>query len=257
MLKNSSDCFHRQITYNCNMQLKDAQSVMLQIVATPLGNLGDLSARALTALKEAEVIACEDTRRTWQLLSACAIPRPELLSYRQDNEERAIPRILQAVAAGRRVVVCSDGGYPGISDPGYRLIKSAVEEGVPFTVIPGASAVTVALLHSGLSTASYTFKGFPPRKAGALRRFFSDEATQPHTLICFESPYRVGATLQAALEVLGDRQAAVCIELTKLHERVHRGHLSALLPLFAAKPVKGEVVVVIAGDNPKFTRQEE
>jgi len=159
--------------------------------------------------------------------------------------------------AGRNVVLCSDGGYPGISDPGYRLIRRVVQEGLPFDVLPGASAVDVALLCSGLPTSSYTFKGFPPRRPGVLRRFFEEEREMAHTLVCFESPFRVGATLRAALEALGDREAAVCIELTKQHERVVRGFLSELVKLFDGKPVKGEVTLVIAGANPKFARQQQ
>jgi len=228
---------------------------MLHIVATPIGNLADLSPRALEALKAADIIACEDTRRTWGLLSAFNIPRPEMISYRQGNEERIGDVIVQALQAGRSVALCSDGGYPGISDPGYRLIRRAVQESIPFDVLPGASAVDLALLCSGLSTSSYTFKGFPPRKPGALRRFFEDEKELPHTLVCFESPFRVGASLKAALEVFGDREAAVCIELTKAHERIHRGYLSSLIPLFDGKPVKGEVAFVVAGANPKFARE--
>jgi len=225
---------------------------MLHIVATPIGNLADLSPRALEALKTADLIACEDTRRTWALLSAFDIPRPEMISYRQGNEARTAQRIIRAVQDGRNVALCSDGGYPGISDPGYRLIRHAAQENIPYDVIPGASAVDVALIMSGLSTSSFTFKGFPPRKPGALRRFFEDEKDLPHTLICFESPFRIGATLKAAHEALGDRQAAVCLELTKAHERTHRGYLSALIPQFTAKPTKGEATLVIAGNNPKF-----
>jgi 16S rRNA (cytidine1402-2'-O)-methyltransferase len=230
---------------------------MLHVVATPIGNLGDLTPRALEALRTADLIACEDTRRTWALLTAHQLPRPEMLSYRQGNEERAGEQLVAAVRAGRQVVLCSDGGYPGISDPGYRLLRRAAQEGVPFDVLPGASAVDVALLLSGLPTSSYTFKGFPPRRPGVLRRFFADEREAPHTLVVFESPFRVGATLQAALEALGDREAAVCVELTKQHERVSRGFLSALVPQFVGKTVKGEVTLVIAGANPKFARQEE
>jgi 16S rRNA (cytidine1402-2'-O)-methyltransferase len=229
---------------------------MLHVVATPIGNLADLSPRALEALKSADLIACEDTRRTWGLLSALNVPRPEMISYRQGNEERVAERIVTAVQSGRRVALCSDGGYPGISDPGYRLIRRAAKENIPFDVIPGASAVDLALLMSGLSTSSYTFKGFPPRKPGALRRFFEEEKDLPHTLICFESPFRVGASLKAAHEALGDREAAVCIELTKAHERISRGYLSDLIPLFDGKPVKGEVALVIAGANPKFARDD-
>lgn len=230
---------------------------MLHVVATPIGNLGDLSPRALDILKQADLIACEDTRRTWALLSAFQIARPEMISYRQGNEEQIGARILREVQAGREVALCSDGGYPGISDPGYRLIRQAVQAQIPYDIIPGASAVNVALLMSGLSTSSFTFKGFPPRKPGALHRFFEEERELPHTLICFESPFRIGPTLRAAFEVLGDREAAVCIELTKLHERVARGFLSDLLPQFEGKPVKGEVALVIAGNNAKFARPEQ
>jgi len=229
---------------------------MLYVVATPIGNLADLTPRALEALKTAEIIACEDTRRTWQLLTAHAIPRPELVSYRQGNEDRAGDYLVQALQAGRTIALCSDGGYPGISDPGYRLIRRLAQEKLPYTVLPGASAVDLALLYSGLPTSSYTFKGFPPRRPGVLARFFEEEKEQPHTLICFESPFRIGHTLKAALAVLGDREAAVCLELTKLHERIERGHLSALSAAFAGKTVKGEVTLVIAGANPKFARQE-
>jgi 16S rRNA (cytidine1402-2'-O)-methyltransferase len=229
---------------------------MLHFVATPIGNLADLSPRAQDVFKKAELIACEDTRRTWQLLSAFGIPRPEMISYRQGNEEQAGERVMRAVAAGREVAVCSDGGYPGISDPGYRLIRRAAQESVPYDIIPGASAVNVALLMSGLATSSFTFKGFPPRKPGALRRFFEDEKAMPHTLIIYESPFRIGPTLKAALEALGDREAAVCIELTKVHERVTRGYLSALVPQFDGQAVKGEVAIVIAGSNEKFANAD-
>ena len=227
---------------------------MLHVIATPIGNLGDLSPRAVDAFRAASLIACEDTRRTWQLLSHFGIPRPEMISYRQGNEERVAGAVIAAVDSGREVALASDGGYPGISDPGYRLIRRCAQEGVPYDVIPGASAVNVALLMSGLSTSSFTFKGFPPRGPGACRNWFAAERDHDHTLICYESPFRVGATLQAALDALGDREAAVCIELTKLHERVARGYLSDLAVQFKDATVKGEVALVIAGNNPKFAR---
>ncbi len=227
---------------------------MLHVVATPIGNLSDLSPRALEAFKSAALIACEDTRRTWQLLTHFGIPRPQMVSYRQGNEERLTETIVAAIEDGKEVVLCSDGGYPGISDPGYRLIRTCAQKNVPYDVIPGASAVNVALLMSGLSTSSFTFRGFPPRGPGAIRNWFAEDAGKEHTLICYESPFRVGDTLQAALEVLGDREAAVCIELTKLHERVHRGYLADLAAEFKDAKVKGEVAIVIAGSNPKFLR---
>lgn len=225
---------------------------MLHIVATPIGNLGDISSRALEALKSASLIACEDTRRTWQLLSHFGIPRPEMISYRQGNEERITAIIERAVTDGREVALCSDGGYPCISDPGYRVVRAFAAKKLPYDVLPGASAVNVALIMSGLPTSSFTFRGFPPRGPGAIRNWFAEDKDKEHTLICYESPYRVGATLAAALEVLGDRQGAVCIELTKLHERVHRGYLSELAAEFKETKIKGEVAIVIAGNNPKF-----
>ncbi len=228
---------------------------MLHVIATPIGNLGDLSPRAVEAFRVSTVLACEDTRRTWQLLTHIGVPRPpEMFSYRQGNEERITAKVLADLAAGKEVALCSDGGYPGISDPGYRLIRTCAQRGVAYEVIPGASAVNVALLMSGLSTSSFTFRGFPPRGPGALRNWFREDADKEHTLVCYESPFRVGATLAAALEVLGDREAAVCIELTKLHERVSRGYLSDLAAEYRKAQVKGEVALVIAGNNPKFAR---
>ena len=230
---------------------------MLHVVATPIGNLGDLSPRAIDALKGAAAIACEDTRRTWQLLSHFGIPRPlDMYSYRQGNEERVAERVLADLAAGKEVVLCSDGGYPAVSDPGYRLIRACAQANVQYEVIPGASAVEVALLMSGLSTSSFTFRGFPPRGPGALRNWFAEDRDKEHTLICYESPFRIGATLAAALDALGDREAAVCIELTKMHERVSRGYLSDLAKEYADAKVKGEVALVIAGNNPKFRREQ-
>ena len=230
---------------------------MLHVVATPVGNLGDLTPRARDAFVNADLIACEDTRRTWTLLSANHIARPQMLSYRQGREESAGTEIVKALQEGRDVVLCSDGGYPAISDPGYRLIRQVIEAGLDFDVLPGASAVNLALVYSGLPTSSFTFKGFPPRKPGALHRFFEDEKDMPHTLIVYESPFRIAHTLKAALDVLGNREAAVCIELTKQHERVSRGFLEDLVAEYDGKTVKGEIALVIAGNNPKFAKDDE
>ena len=230
---------------------------MLHLVATPVGNLGDLTPRARDAFTSADVIACEDTRRTWALLSAHHITRPRMISYRQGREEQAGQQIMKELEAGREVVLCSDGGYPGISDPGYRLVRQVIDAGLAFDVLPGACAVDLALVYSGLPTSSFTFKGFPPRKPGALRRFFEEEKEAAHTLVLYESPFRVGHTLKAALEVLGNRQAAVCIELTKQFERVSRGWLADLAAEYDGRAIKGEVALVIAGSNPKFARDDE
>lgn len=221
---------------------------MLQLVTTPIGNLGDLSPRALEALRAAPVIACEDTRRTHQLLAHFGIPRPaRMISYREGVEESAGAQILECLRAGQDVALCTDAGTPGVSDPGFRLVRDAVAEGLPVTVLPGPSAAIVALVLSGLPTSSWTFLGFPPRKPGALRRLFADEARSPHTLVLYESPFRIGKTLAAAAEVLGPRPAAVCLELTKLHERVERGTLPELAERFAKGPVRGEIALVIGG----------
>ena len=221
---------------------------MLYLVATPIGNLGDLSPRAIETLRAAPVIAAEDTRHTWQLLSHFGIPRPaRMVSYREGAEERAGAEILDCLRAGQDVALCTDAGYPGVSDPGFRLVRDAVAEGLPVSVVPGPSAADVALVRSGLPTSSWTFLGFPPRKPGALRRFFGDEAASPHTLVFYESPFRIGKTLAAAAEVLGARPAAVCLELTKKFERVERGTLPELAARFAGPPPKGEIAVVVGG----------
>lgn len=229
---------------------------MLSIVATPIGNLDDISSRAVKALREADAIACEDTRRTRILLMHHHIPIPlHYISYREHQEGRAGAQLVALLQEGKKVALCTDGGFPGISDPGYRIVRSAIENKLALEVIPGASAVLMALVASGLPTSSFTFRGFPPRKHGALKRFFSDERDMQHTMVIFESPFRVADTLRAAHEALGDRQAAVCIELTKKFERISRGFLSELAAQFAGQRVKGEVTIVIAGNNPKFRRQ--
>lgn len=231
---------------------------MLYIVATPIGNLDDLSRRAVEVLRSADIIACEDTRRTRVLLDRFEIPRPgRMVSYREQTELRESERLLVSLKRGATVVLCSDGGYPGISDPGYRLICAAAEHGVELCVIPGASAVPVALLSSGLPSSSYVFKGYPPKKEGARLRFFEEEKDGAHTLVIFESPLRVVKALNSALSVLGNRKAAVCIELTKKFERVSRGFLVELIKEFEDQKIKGEVTIVIAGNNPKFTLSKD
>lgn len=230
----------------------------LYIIATPIGNLEDITVRARRILGEMEVLACEDTRHTAQLLSLLEIPRPAtLFPCFEHNEGRAAEKVLQALESGRKTGLVSDAGYPGLSDPGYGVISKVLEAGHEVEVVPGASAIPLALLKSGLPTSSYTFKGFPPRKSGRLRTFLEMERDLPHTLVFYESPFRVGKTLAAALEVLGDRKAAVCIELTKKFERVERGFLSQLAPKYAEGKVKGEVAIVVAGNHHKFIAPDD
>jgi 16S rRNA (cytidine1402-2'-O)-methyltransferase len=177
-----------------------------------------------------------------------------VFSHHEHNEDHAAAQILSHLEAGRDVAVCSNAGYPGLSDPGYTAVGLAVAAGHRIEVIPGASAIPAALLVSGLPTSSYTFKGFPPRRSGRRRVFLEQERDLPHTLVVYESPFRVAQLLAEALAVLGDRRAAVCLELTKQFERVHRGWLSELTQEFAGVRVRGEAVVVIAGNHPKFGR---
>ncbi|HNR31781.1 MAG TPA: 16S rRNA (cytidine(1402)-2'-O)-methyltransferase [Candidatus Hydrogenedentes bacterium] len=227
----------------------------LYVIATPIGNLEDLTHRAARVLGEAGAVACEDTRVTPRLFERYGIARPKtLFSCHEHNEDHAAKRIVGLLADGVSVALCSEGGFPGVSDPGYRVITACIEAGHDIVVVPGPSAVHAALLASGLPTSSYIFKGFPPRKPGPRARFLEMDRDAPHTLIFFESPFRLTALLEAAHEAFGDRQAAVCVELTKKFERVRRGFLSELAEWYNANPVKGEITVVVAGRHPKFTR---
>ena len=237
---------------------KKGRKGSLYIIATPIGNLEDISIRALRILSEVSALACEDTRVTRKLLSRYEIPRPlKLFSCYEHNEERAAKRILALLEAGEDVGLCSSAGMPSLSDPGYRIIYDAISAGISIENIPGPNAATTALVLSGLPTSSYTFLGFLPRKPGPRRRRLSEEAQRPHTLIFYESPYRLGATLEDALTVLGDRRAALGIELTKYHETVERDWLSALVAQYKDASVRGEVTIVIAGNKPKFVRKLE
>jgi len=228
----------------------------LYVIATPIGNLEDITLRALRVLGEVDALACEDTRITRRIFERHDVKSPRtIFSYHEHNEPAAGHRILGLLESGQSVALTTDGGYPGISDPGYRIIAECRNRGFRVEVIPGTSAVTMALVASGLPTSSFTFKGFPPRKPGPRKTFLAMEKDLPHSLVIFESPYRVGKLLQDALEVLGNRLAAVCIELTKKFEEVHRGYLDQLAERFKEKAPKGEITIVIAGSNPKFGKK--
>lgn len=217
----------------------------LLVVATPIGNLDDLSPRVRQAFERADLVACEDTRRTGLLLSRLGIRRP-LVSLHEHNERQRLPRLLGALDEGDTVALASDAGTPLVSDPGYLLVRKAVARGVRVEPIPGPSALLAALVASGLPPHPFTFCGFPPPKRGKRRTFYGRFAALEHTLVVFESPHRLLASLEDALEVLGDRPAAVARELTKLHEEVLRGPLSEVLATLRDRPsIKGELVVVL------------
>ena len=219
---------------------------MLYLVATPIGNLQDITLRALEMLKAADLIACEDTRKSLVLLNHFGIKKP-LVSFHEHNEERAGQRILAEVRAGRSVALITDGGTPGISDPGFTLVRRAIAEGIPFTVIPGPTALAMAVVMAGLPVHSFLFRGFPPHKQGGRKKFLEADRECPHTLVYYESPYRLQAFLKDALEAFGDRRAAVGNDLTKLFEKVERGTLSQMATAPIVSKPKGEYVVVIAG----------
>jgi len=219
---------------------------MLYLVATPIGNLGDITLRALETLRAVDVIASEDTRKTGLLLKHFGIQKPQI-AFHEHNEERAGERIMALLAEGKSVAVVSEAGTPGISDPGFSLVRRAIAAGAEVTMIPGPTALVMAVVLSGLPVHSFTYRGFPPHRPGPRRRFLEVDRDSPHTLVFYESPYRVEALLADALEVYGDRQAALAHELTKIHESVLRGRLSELLAAVRASPPRGEYVLVIAG----------
>jgi len=218
---------------------------MLYLVATPIGNLSDITLRALEVLREVDCVASEDTRKTGVLLKHFDIKRPQI-SFHEHNEHRAGKRIMGLLEEGKSVALVTNAGTPGISDPGFTLVRSAVEAGLEVTMIPGAAAFVMAIVLSGLATHEFVFKGFAPRKSGKRKRFLAVDKASPHTLVFYESPYRLRSFLEDALEVYGDRRAALAKELTKMFEKVMRGRLSELLAGLEEGP-KGEYVVVIEG----------
>mgnify|MGYP001164783029 CR=1 FL=1 len=220
---------------------------MLYLVATPIGNLADISQRALDVLAQVEVVISEDTRKTGFLLNHFGLKKRQL-SFREDNEDRALPKVMELLDSGQDVALVTDAGTPGISDPGYILVRAALAKEIPITAIPGPTALINAVILSGLPVHSFTFRGFPPRKSGPRQRFFAVDAASPHTLIFYESPHRLQAFLTDALNVYGDRQACVANDLTKKFETLYRGTLSELITKFKTEPIRGEYVVVIAGN---------
>jgi 16S rRNA (cytidine1402-2'-O)-methyltransferase len=220
----------------------------LWLVGTPIGNLGDLTDRARETLAAVDVIAAEDTRRTGRLLRSFGLTeRAPMVSYFEGNERERTVELVHRLQEGADVALVTDGGMPGVSDPGYRLVRAAVDAHLDVRVVPGPSAVLAALVLSGLATDRFVFEGFLPRKAGERRTRLETLRTDDRTLILFESPRRVHALLLDVLDVMGDRQVAVARELTKLHEEVRRGRASEVLAEMGEAVPKGEVVVVIEG----------
>jgi 16S rRNA (cytidine1402-2'-O)-methyltransferase len=224
-------------------------SSTLYIVSTPIGNLEDITLRALNVLKEVDLIACEDTRTSKKLLSRYQIQKP-LTSYHEHNEIEKAKELLSLLQEGKSVALITDAGTPGVSDPGFRIVKLASENGIQVIPIPGASAAIAAISISGLPTSSFTFLGFPPKQNKKLIEYLERVKGYPETLIFYESPKRVIKTLEAITEVFGDRNASISREITKMYEETLRGFLSEIKSTLESRDsLKGEFVLVVVGDT--------
>lgn len=218
----------------------------LYLVPTPIGNLQDMTFRAVQTLKEVDVIAAEDTRNTGLLLKHFEIDTRQT-SFHEHNAHEKIPVLIDWLKSGQSIAQVSDAGLPSISDPGHDLVKAAIEESIPVVALPGASAGITALIASGLAPQPHIFYGFLPRKAGQQKDFFQEKRAYSETQIFYESPYRVADTLENMLSVYGDRQVTVVRELTKLYEEYQRGTISEVLDYLKDNPLKGECLLIVAG----------
>jgi 16S rRNA (cytidine1402-2'-O)-methyltransferase len=218
---------------------------MLYVVATPIGNLGDITVRALEVLKSVDVVAAEDTRHSGMLLKHFEIKKP-LVSYHEHNEAMRTAQLVERLAADENVALITDAGTPALSDPGARLIRACIERGLPLTIIPGPSSILAALVGSGFSTERFYFGGFLPVKSGQRERELRATAERGETTIFFESPYRLTKTLAVCTGIMPDRQLCVARELTKKFEEFRHGIASELLAHYEAHPPKGEIVLVIS-----------
>jgi 16S rRNA (cytidine1402-2'-O)-methyltransferase len=223
--------------------------VALILLGAPLGNVGDASTRLRDVLGSADIVAAEDTRRLTRLLRELDVTVPgRIVSYFEGNEQRRTPELVDALTGGATVALITDGGMPSVSDPGFRLVRAALEAGVPVTSAPGPSAVTTALALSGLPSDRFCFEGFPPRKPGERRALFTRMAGEPRTLVFFEAPHRVADTLADLAAAFGpDRPAALCRELTKVYEEIRRAPLGELASSAVEDPPRGEITLVVAG----------
>ncbi len=221
---------------------------MLYLVSTPIGNLGDISLRALDTLRAVDTVVSEDTRKTGILLKHFEISKPQISFYEQ-NERKQLPRILGQLKEGRDIALVSSAGTPAVSDPGFTLVRAALENGIEITAVPGPTALVMALVLSGLPVHAFTFRGFPPRKPSARKRFMEVDKDSPHTLIFYESPHRLINFLKDALEVYDDRPAAIANDLTKKFETVLHGTLSELIEQISGNKLLGEYTIVISGQS--------
>ena len=218
---------------------------MLYVVATPIGNLGDITLRAIETLKSVDVVAAEDTRRSGMLLKHLGIKKP-FISYHEHNEATRTAELVERLARGENVALITDAGTPALSDPGLRLIRECIKRDVPFTIIPGPSSILTALVGSGFSTHKFSFRGFLPVRSGKRERELRAAAESEATVIFFESPYRLTKTLAACVDIMSDRQLCVARELTKKFEEFRSGTANELLAHYQLHPPKGEIVLVIS-----------
>jgi len=216
----------------------------LYLVATPIGNLSDITHRALQVLRDVYLIACEDTRHTQKLLNHYGI-NTKTISYHEHNEQQRAAQLIDQLKQGSNIAVVSDAGTPAISDPGFRLVRAAIENDVPVVPVPGPSALISALIAGGLPTDEFFFGGFLPARSNARRARLAKLQSVPGTLIFYEAPHRLAATLKDAYEILGERDAVVARELTKIHEEIRRGRLSQLSNYYEGEEPRGEIVVLI------------
>ncbi len=219
---------------------------MLYVVATPIGNLEDITLRALEVLRRVDLIATEDTRHSGILLRHFEIRKP-LVSYHEHNEAMRSEELARRLAAGEKIALITDAGMPGLSDPGARLIRKCIERELPFTILPGPSSILTALVGSGFPVDRFCFRGFLPVKSGQREREIREAAVRDETTIFFESPYRLVKTLTAASDLMADRQLCVARELTKKFEEFRRGIAAELLPHYTAHPPRGEIVLLVSG----------
>ncbi|MGM9977961.1 MAG: 16S rRNA (cytidine(1402)-2'-O)-methyltransferase [Clostridium sp.] len=227
----------------------------LYLVPTPIGNLKDITLRALEVLKFVDIVAAEDTRQTLKLLNHFEIKK-SLMSYHKHNEQEKSEDIIELLKEGHNIAIVTDAGTPGISDPGAVIVKKCINENIDFEVLPGATAITTALVYSGLDTTKFLFRGFIPRENKERKILLNEIKDVKESIILYESPYRVISTLETLLEYLGNRNIAVCRELTKLHEEIKRGKIDELIDYFKNTAPKGEFVLVIEGKQQEHIDRE-